>query len=126
MLDDPDAWRSRKTRGDLKDTARADKSIREFKVKVIMTQHGHMVDNRGARLAVGQQVAYNFSGELAVGTILSITHKGKDHWGRWLGVEIKIERRWPERENYGKSKSRISTVRSPASVMVIFEESQND
>lgn len=35
---DTDMWRSRKTAGDLRDTAHADKTIRSFKARVLVHQ----------------------------------------------------------------------------------------
>lgn len=55
-----------------------------------------VVDNRGTILEVGQEVAYNLSGEIAHGKIIEIRTKvvrnGRTHsWSGQPNVEIKVK-----------------------------------
>lgn len=86
-----------------------------------------MRDNRGTTIKVDDQVVYNFSGELALGTVLAIVEGVYEPsgygWVRCLKKPaIKIARKFPTRESYGRrSNSFVSTVTNPKNVMVIHE-----
>lgn len=64
-------------------------------------------DNRGTALEPGQRVAYNFSGNIAMGTIKRITPSGVIH----------IDREWPVNHN-----GAVSQVKDSRGVMVVHEE----
>lgn len=51
-----------------------------------------MIDNRGTELKVGQEVAYNFSGEIAKGIIVDLkVKKTGSSWGNPNRADIRVE-----------------------------------
>ncbi len=75
-----------------------------------------LVDNRGTTLLVGQVVAYNHSGEIAMGEIIAATPAIKDGWQYVKRALIKVKTIFPMSNRGG-----ISKVRCPKNVMVIKE-----
>ena len=70
-----------------------------------------MVDHRGTKIEIGQKVVYNLSGEAAMGIVESVKPAGEFHKG-----SIKIKVMYPL-----ISVGKISDVRHPKNLMVIFE-----
>jgi len=73
-------------------------------------------DGRGTLIKVGQRVAYNFSGEIAVGTIESIKEKEIQYWysGSRIFPHFKIKQEYPE-----LYKGRTSLVKNNRSLLVL-------
>lgn len=78
-----------------------------------------LIDNRGTTIQPGCKVAYNLSGEIAIGIVESATaaEKKPNGWGYIRRASIKVKILFPE-----VSAGEISNVRSPKNVMVIFEK----
>jgi hypothetical protein len=70
-----------------------------------------LVDNRNTEIAVGQEVAYNMSGEVVKGVIHSISPGGFR-----VKPTIKITLSHPA---VGKSAGHLSTVRSSRNLLVL-------
>ncbi len=68
-------------------------------------------DTRGVQIAVGQHVAYNISGSVAKGEVVSIPSFQRSTY------KIRLEH-----EAAGKKPGHISTVMRPWSMMVIPED----
>lgn len=77
-----------------------------------------MIDNRGTELRVGQEVAYNLSGEVAKGEIvdLKVTKTGS----KWNPERADIRVRLLH-SACGQCKDHISKVRNERNVLVIKE-----
>ena len=80
-----------------------------------------MRDNRGTELAVGQLVAYNLSGQIAKGRILSCGRERRERaGGGWTynkdTIKVELLHRaagmWP---------GHVSTVRSSVNVLVLLD-----
>ena len=71
-------------------------------------------DHRGKIIKVGDTVAYNFSGEIAIGKVIRIVRGVPNKWGRAYKELIEIRMDAPK-------SGHISKVRSSKNVMVIDE-----
>jgi hypothetical protein len=76
-----------------------------------------LVDNRGTTIKVGDKVAYNLSGEVAVGYVKSCTPAIKNGWQYIKHASIKVEQLYPAQKT-----SHLSSVRNPKNVLVLFEK----
>jgi hypothetical protein len=72
-----------------------------------------MNDNRGTELLIGRKVAYNLSGEIAIGTLINITPT--ERYGR-KGYIYHV------RCETGYLKGNVSKVTSHKNLMVIYEQ----
>ena len=81
-----------------------------------------LVDNRGTPITVGAKVAYNLSGQIAVGEV--VTAKPTVWTGLHEGKNCKIEVKLACKMNTDglvKKPGKISKVSSPQNVLVLFE-----
>lgn len=76
-----------------------------------------LIDHRGTKIEVGSTVAYNLSGEVATGVVLSAAPAIKDGWMYKKRANIQIRVTAPK-----KRKGGLSVVKSPKNVLVIFED----
>jgi hypothetical protein len=85
-------------------------------------------DNRGTVLEVGQEVAYNMSGEVAKGRIKSIK-LGSKHWqkpDRWHPDGIPVIEVELVHPTAGKQPGWVSKVQNNRNLLVIFESPYQD
>lgn len=75
-----------------------------------------LIDNRGNTIEPGLTVAYNLSGQIAMGKVESATPAEKKPDGGYIRrASIKVKAEYPE-----SIAGKISNVRDPKNVMVIF------
>lgn len=76
-----------------------------------------LIDNRGNTIEPGLRVAYNLSGQIAMGVVESATpaEKTDSGWRYIRRASIKVKAEYPE-----AIAGKISNVRDPKNVMVIF------
>ncbi len=80
------------------------------------------VDNRGTEIAVGQEVAYNMSGEVCKGRIVKIIPKTKRTGAAWDRERVQIQVELIEgRDGYHglERKGWVSKVNSPKNLLVL-------
>lgn len=78
-----------------------------------------MQDCRGTELFINAKVAFNYSGEIAVGRIVEMKDGLKNSWGSYDYSHrpmIKVARE----THFGKGNV-VSKVRDPRNVLVLFE-----
>lgn len=77
-----------------------------------------MLDARGTQIIEGARVAYNLSGDVAVGVVVRMPGKQGQHprWGHYVGGPITIEL---THNAAGMSKGHLSKVKNPRSVLVL-------
>ena len=76
-----------------------------------------LIDNRGNLIAPGKKVAYNLSGEIAIGIVESATPAILIGYSYHKRASIKINVLHP-----AKMTGKTSIVKCPRNVMVIFED----
>lgn len=69
-------------------------------------------DNRGTLIEAGCQVAYNYSGQIAVGKVISAT-------AAKITIELGCKM---NTDGVPKKPGKISIVKNPQNVMVLFED----
>lgn len=77
-----------------------------------------ITDALGAFIKVGQRVAYNLSGNLAIGTVTEVVSKFRST-GYWSYFKGHIKIRYEE-GLYNYNKEHISTVKNPNAVIVLY------
>lgn len=86
--------------------------------KLVAAESIPLVDHRGTDIEAGKRVAYNFSGEIAMGEVVSARGAyRKDSNQSWTRAEIKVRVIAPKRHQ-----GHISTVRDAKNVLVLFEK----
>ncbi len=80
-----------------------------------------LIDGRGTPLDVNRRVAFNYSGKIAVGRIISMKDGTPNQWGGYLYSDRPIIKIARETHLSAQAKA-LSTVRDPSSVLVLFEE----
>ena len=76
-----------------------------------------LLDHRGNLIEPGLTVAYNLSGQIAMGVVESAKPAEKDGWRYIRRASIKVKATHP-----AVMAGKISNVRDPKNVMVIYEE----
>lgn len=78
------------------------------------------IDNRGTPIKTGDKVAYNLSGQIACGKVISVSPAIRNDrgYGYKQRAMIKVQMEFPK-----YPAGAISKVRDPKNVMVIFEDS---
>lgn len=80
-----------------------------------------MLDNRGNEIVVGAKVAYNYSGQIAVGEVISAkpTIWTSPDKARWSKIEIKLGCNM-NTDGVVKKPGKLSIVKNPQNVLVLF------
>lgn len=80
-------------------------------------------DHRNTEIKIGDEVAYNFSGEIAVGEVVEIKIVEKKYWDGYRPFpRIKILQKYPEQYR----NSRYSTVTSSKNLLVLKNSKRSE
>lgn len=79
-----------------------------------------LVDNRGERLTVGDDVAFNLSGQIAKGRIVKMPERfGFTQWGYYRGSPIHVRLL---HDAVGMRAGHVSKITNPRNLLVIHED----
>lgn len=81
---------------------------------------GIMVDRRGTEIKVGEVVAYNLSGEVAIGEVVSVKDGERNKWGTYIYSKRPIIKVKPDEPWTRLSSDGVSKVRNPYNLVVLL------